>query len=136
MEAFSLLKYWRGGHTTNAYVNTRSTTTCTSTSVTVATTHLALDTGDEEDDDPFFDLEFAIDETGENEANVEGEGRHDSNDDVDTNSNGGCSGSKTWLNFTVSNNGGSEPNSSLHLNPPQFRASFLKSTPEVRIFFC
>ncbi|KAK8510307.1 hypothetical protein V6N13_026543 [Hibiscus sabdariffa] len=140
MEAFSLLKYWRGGGTTtttNACVNsnTRSTSTCTTTIVTAATTHLALITDDDDDDDgPFFDLEFAVDETEENEANVEDEGSQDSNDDVDTNSDGGCSGSQTGLNFTVSNNGGSEPNSPLDSNPPQFRVSFFKSAAKVRIF--
>ncbi|KAL4334503.1 hypothetical protein GQ457_07G008350 [Hibiscus cannabinus] len=144
MEAFSLLKYWRGGGTatatTNACVNgnTRSTSiaTCTTTIVTAATTHLALDTGDDDEDDgPFFDLEFAVDETEENEANVEDEGSQDSNDDADTNSYGGYSGSgETGLNFTVSNNGGSEPNSSLDSNPPQIRISFLKSAAKVRIF--
>ncbi|KAK8625959.1 hypothetical protein V6N13_133616 [Hibiscus sabdariffa] len=140
MEAFSLLKYWRGGGTgtatTNACVNgnTRSTSTatCTTTIVTAATTHLALDTDD--DDGPFFDLEFAVHETEENEANVEDEGCQDSNDDVDTNSDGGCSASETGLNFTVSNNCGSEPNLSLDSNPPLFRVSFLKSAAKVRIF--
>ncbi|GMJ04431.1 MEMBRANE-ASSOCIATED KINASE REGULATOR 2 [Hibiscus trionum] len=136
MEAFSLLKYWRGGGGTNASVNTRSTATCTTTIVTAATTHLAVDTDDDEvDDGPFFDLEFAVHETEENEATVEDEGSQDSNDGIDTNSDGGCSGSETGLNFTVSNNGRSEPNSSLDSNPPQFRVSFLKSAAKVGIFW-
>ncbi|XP_039031946.1 probable membrane-associated kinase regulator 2 [Hibiscus syriacus] len=112
MEAFSLLKYWRGGGTI-ACVNTRSTATCTTTIVTAATPNLAVDTDyDDVDDGPFFDLEFAVpneDGTEENEDNVEDEESLVSNDDVDTNSDGGCSG-------------------------PQFRVSFLKSASKVGIF--
>ncbi|XP_039045410.1 probable membrane-associated kinase regulator 2 [Hibiscus syriacus] len=133
MEAFSLLKYWRGGGTI-ACVNTRSTATCTTTIVTAATPHLAVDTEDDDvvDDGPFFDLEFAVpDEYGteENEDNVVDEGSQDSNDDIDTNSDGRCSGSEAGQN-----NGQSESNSSLDSDPPQFRVSFFKSASKVGIF--
>ncbi|KAE8706362.1 hypothetical protein F3Y22_tig00110402pilonHSYRG00273 [Hibiscus syriacus] len=134
MEAFSLLKYWRGGGTI-ACVNTRSTATSTTTIVTAAAPHLAVDTVDDDDDvddGPFFDLEFAVpDEDGieGNEYNVEDEESQDSNDDVDSHTDGGFSGSQTGLN-----NGRSESNSSLDSDPPQFRVSFLKSASKVGIF--
>ncbi|XP_052211207.1 probable membrane-associated kinase regulator 2 [Diospyros lotus] len=51
MDAFSLLKYWRGGHATTVVES--ATTTQTATVVTATT-------GDDDDDEPFFDLEFTV----------------------------------------------------------------------------
>ncbi|XP_022737967.1 probable membrane-associated kinase regulator 2 [Durio zibethinus] len=136
MEAFSLLKYWRGGGTNggdggNACVNTRSTTTAggTTTIVTALTTHQAVDTDDDADDDgPFFDLEFAVpdeDETEETEEhekideegdNVDDEESEDQNDDFDAKSDDGCSDGEREFNFTLSSgssNDRSDPNLTL-----------------------
>ncbi|XP_022773319.1 probable membrane-associated kinase regulator 2 [Durio zibethinus] len=133
MEAFSLLKYWRGGGTTggaggNSCVNARSTATTsdTTTIVTAVTTHQAVDADDDDDDDdgPFFDLEFAVpeeDETEENEEidegdNVEDGESEDLNDDVDSKSDDGCSDGETELNFTLSSGSSddhSDPNLTL-----------------------
>ncbi|XWS50023.1 hypothetical protein CRYUN_Cryun12cG0052900 [Craigia yunnanensis] len=137
MEAFSLLKYWRGGGTTggggvNACVNARSATNAGGTT-TIVTTHQAVDTDDDDDDDdgPFFDLEFAVpdeDETEEQEEihegdNVEDEESEDQNDDVDTKSDDGCSDGEREFNFTFSSgssNDHSDPNLTLSPSDDMF----------------
>ncbi|XVE57973.1 hypothetical protein DITRI_Ditri04bG0132400 [Diplodiscus trichospermus] len=135
MEAFSLLKYWRGGGTTgggdsNACVNVRSATITggTTTIVSAVTTHQAVDSDDDDDGDdgPFFDLEFAVpdeDETRGNEEihggdNVEDEESGDRNDDVDAKSDDDddCSDAEREFNFTLSSgssNDLSDPNLTL-----------------------
>ncbi|XVE64762.1 hypothetical protein DITRI_Ditri07aG0127800 [Diplodiscus trichospermus] len=131
MEAFSLLKYWRGGGTSvggsgNACVNARSAAGGGTTKiVTALATHEVVDTDDDDDDDgPFFDLEFAVpdeDETEENEEidegdNVEDEESEDQTDDVDAKSDDGCSDGEREFNFTLSSgssNDRSDPNLTL-----------------------
>ncbi|KAG5228307.1 membrane-associated kinase regulator [Salix suchowensis] len=57
MEAFSLLKYWRGGGTAvDGNCNARATKTVTAVSPNRAET----DDENDNDDGPFFDLEFAV----------------------------------------------------------------------------
>ncbi|TYH79949.1 hypothetical protein ES332_D03G099400v1 [Gossypium tomentosum] len=135
MEAFSLLKYWRGGGSdgTNACVNTRSSASsgCTTTTiVTAATTHLAVDT-DDDDDGPFFDLEFSVPDEDESEDNEE-DNVEDDESEVDTKPDGGCSDgeSETEFDFAVP----VESNSSLESKPQQCTVSLLKSAAKVRVF--
>lgn len=91
MEAFSLLKYWRGGGGVGAMagggdseVNTRATT------IVKDVTHTAVETDDDDDDDgPFFDLEFAAPDEEDEEEKEEKKERNvmdseDQNDDVVT----------------------------------------------------
>ncbi|MBA0608867.1 hypothetical protein Godav_021036 [Gossypium davidsonii] len=135
MEAFSLLKYWRGGGSdgTNACVNTRSSASsgCTTTTiVTAATTHQTVDT-DDDDDGPFFDLEFSVPDEDESEDNEE-DNVEDDESEVDTKPDGGCSDgeSETEFDFTVP----AESNSSLESKPQQCTVSLLKSAAKVRVF--
>ncbi|KAL6986331.1 hypothetical protein U1Q18_019698 [Sarracenia purpurea var. burkii] len=62
MEAFSLLKYWRGGGATR---DGGSDSRAATTTIATAVTHHAAETDDDDTDDgdddgPFFDLEFAV----------------------------------------------------------------------------
>ncbi|XVF51402.1 hypothetical protein PTKIN_Ptkin04bG0182500 [Pterospermum kingtungense] len=136
MEAFSLLKYWKGGGTTggggcngNACVNARSvaTTGGTPTIVTAVTTNPVVDMDDDDNDDddgPFFDLEFAVPDEDETEENEEiDEESEDQKDDVDTKTDDdddddddGCSDGEREFNFTLSSgssNDRSDPNLTL-----------------------
>ncbi|XAR55102.1 hypothetical protein NMG60_11030495 [Bertholletia excelsa] len=91
MEAFSLLRYWRGGSsTTDGGANTADTT------IVAVTTHHVTDTDDEEagdgeDDGPFFDLEFTLPdcEDGEKPAKLEDRDSANSTDDKDEETEGG-----------------------------------------------
>ena len=137
MEAFSLLKYWRGGggggggggvadavSVRASGANVRAGAAGTTTIVT-AVSNQVVETDDEEDDDgPFFDLEFAVpdeEEEGEGEGeegveksrgNVE-EGEEEEDDDVEST---GTEGEREFK-FTLSSSGSSgdrtDPNLSL-----------------------
>ncbi|KAJ8764796.1 hypothetical protein K2173_010261 [Erythroxylum novogranatense] len=93
MEAFSLLKYWRGGGNSN--LNTRAAT------IVTAVPHNAVETDDDDDDDgPFFDLEFAVpdeDEDGEDKGRKT-DSEEENDDDVESS---GDDDDKTF-NFTLS----------------------------------
>ncbi|XP_022733178.1 probable membrane-associated kinase regulator 2 [Durio zibethinus] len=162
MEAFSLLKYWRGADTNgggggNACVSACSATTADRTTTIVT----AVGTDDNGDDDgPFFDLEFAVSDEDETEENEEiDEESEDQNDDVDAKSDDdGCSDGERECNFTLSSGSGDdpsdpnltlsssddlfvkgsleaiEPNSALDSKPPQFPVSLLKSASKFRVF--
>ncbi|THF95127.1 hypothetical protein TEA_016993 [Camellia sinensis var. sinensis] len=116
MEAFSLLKYWRGGGATaDGVANVRSSTT--TTIVTAVSHHSAESTDDddneeEEDDGPFFDLEFTVpdeeDEQEKHEVNDGDEERED--DDIESD------GMESEFKFTLSSGSSGErtdPNVSL-----------------------
>ncbi|KAF3447663.1 hypothetical protein FNV43_RR08365 [Rhamnella rubrinervis] len=87
MEAFSLLKYWRGGGgVADVGVNVRPNTG--TTTIVTAVTNTAETDDDDDDDGPFFDLEFALpdeDETegGDESQNPEPSRGSDSVDDSD-----------------------------------------------------
>ncbi|KAH7513857.1 hypothetical protein FEM48_Zijuj11G0026900 [Ziziphus jujuba var. spinosa] len=86
MEAFSLLKYWRGGGVgggggggagggaADVCVNVRPTTGTTTIVTAVAHNNGETDDDDGDDDGPFFDLEFAVPDEDEEEAE-EGQNR-------------------------------------------------------------
>lgn len=115
MEAFSLLKYWRGGGATaDGGANVRPSTT--TTIVTAVSHHSAESTDDddeeEEDDGPFFDLEFTVpdeeDEQEKHEVNDGDEERED--DDIESD------GTESEFKFTLSSGSSGErtdPNLSL-----------------------
>ncbi|KAF3448635.1 hypothetical protein FNV43_RR09348 [Rhamnella rubrinervis] len=87
MEAFSLLKYWRGGGgVADVGINVRPNTG--TTTIVTAVTNTAETDDDDDDDGPFFDLEFALpdeDETegGDESQNPEPSRGSDSVDDSD-----------------------------------------------------
>ncbi|KAL6979533.1 hypothetical protein U1Q18_021194 [Sarracenia purpurea var. burkii] len=62
MEAFSLLKYWRGGGGTSTVdngANLRSSTTGATTTIVTSVSHQSAETDEDDGDDgPFFDLVF------------------------------------------------------------------------------
>ncbi|KAK2664174.1 hypothetical protein Ddye_002748 [Dipteronia dyeriana] len=120
MEAFSLLKYWRGGGGDSG-TNLRSTATANSaaaatTIVTAVTQHAAETDDDDEDggdDGPFFDLEFAVQDeeeeedgdrmnNGEESENVGVELEHDGT--VMTEEEEEDDGEEREFNFTISSN--------------------------------
>ncbi|XP_043716667.1 probable membrane-associated kinase regulator 2 [Telopea speciosissima] len=164
MEAFSLLKYWRGGGVTGNNARTLPGTT----TIVEAVKQPAVETDDDDDDDgSFFDLEFMPDDD-----DGEGEDDHGSDEEVDSNSgvdeeddgdsSTGTDGEREF-NFTVSSGssgGKTDPNlslspsddlffkgrlvpfepSSLDFNPSepnsksQFPVSLLKSATKFRVF--
>ncbi|KAB1215395.1 putative membrane-associated kinase regulator 2 [Morella rubra] len=125
MEAFSLLKYWRGGGGINGsggggdFVRTTGTTT-----LVTAVTQNAAETDDEDGDDgPFFDLEFAVPneegdaDGGDGNRSVEQEVtcENESEEDEDE-SDGGDEDGEREFNFTLSSessNDRADPNLSL-----------------------
>ncbi|GLT34808.1 hypothetical protein SLA2020_093030 [Shorea laevis] len=143
MEAFSLLKYWRGGGglgvvggggggggSSGDGTANPLTVPETTTIVTAVSTHQAVDTDEDDDDDgdgdgddgPFFDLEFAVpdedeaeEETGENDEKKEQEinGEEGEEEENEAESDG-----EREFNFTLSSgssNDRSDP--SLALSP-------------------
>ncbi|KAI7989169.1 putative membrane-associated kinase regulator 2 [Camellia lanceoleosa] len=115
MEAFSLLKYWRGGGATaDGGANVRSSTT---TTIVAAVSHHSAESTDdddeeEEDDGPFFDLEFTVpdeeDEQEKHEVNDGDEERED--DDI------GSDGTESEFKFALSSGSSgdrTDPNVSL-----------------------
>ncbi|GAB4834489.1 hypothetical protein Ancab_032745 [Ancistrocladus abbreviatus] len=125
MEAFSLLKYWKGGGGGNAGELSSTTRSCGSTTTTIVTAVSNPDTDTDDDDDesdgdgPFFDLEFTV--PGEEVEGAEGEGEKsvktenaggevvqllqevvevEENDDVESNAT--TDGDREELKFTLS----------------------------------
>lgn len=141
MEAFSLLKYWRGGGGSGVdnglvsgdnVANVRNTAGTTTIVTTVA--HQTNKTDEEantDDDGPFFDLEFAVhegaeevdEETHEAGENAEEEGEeeeeeddNDDDDEDDVDSIGSDGEEEREFNFTLSSGssgGRIDPNLSL-----------------------
>ncbi|KAJ7004170.1 hypothetical protein D5086_007035 [Populus alba] len=113
MEAFSLLKYWRGGGIAvngggcggDGNYNSRATT------IVSAVSPDRVETDDENDDDdgPFFDLEFAVPDEDEEEAEGSkdeikennGAGSDEENDAADTSDDDGMDEEREF-NFTLS----------------------------------
>lgn len=133
MEAFSLLKYWRGGGgalgadavSLRASAANVRTGAAGATTIVTAVSNQVVDTDDEDDDDgPFFDLEFTVpdeeeeEEDGEEEGDVKSsgnveEGEEEEDDDVEST---GSEGEREFK-FTLSSSGSSadrtDPNLSL-----------------------
>ncbi|KAE8055420.1 hypothetical protein FH972_012260 [Carpinus fangiana] len=129
MEAFSLLKYWRGSGGINSGGGGGgggdSARTAGTTTIVAAVAHNAAETDDDVDDDgPFFDLEFAVPdeeddaEVGDNEtqnreqegANCENESDEEEEDDEEEDEE------EREFNFTLSSgssNDRADPNLSL-----------------------
>ncbi|KAF8380146.1 hypothetical protein HHK36_027629 [Tetracentron sinense] len=121
MEAFSLLKYWRGGGGGVAAVG--SSGTHVRTTIATAVRQQAVETDEDDDDEgPFFDMEFTVPD----EEDAEGGDEHNTNHDDDSNGGDdddeeednvsvGTDGEREF-NFTVSsgsNGGNTDPNLSL-----------------------
>uniref|UniRef100_A0A5B7C8T2 Putative membrane-associated kinase regulator 2 n=1 Tax=Davidia involucrata TaxID=16924 RepID=A0A5B7C8T2_DAVIN len=128
MEAFSLLKYWRGGGVVNVEsgTNVRATTAGTTTIVTTVNRHTAdTDEDDDDDDGPFFDLEFTVpDEDGGDEqvkpeddcSNSADNGDEDRDDDDDIEGDGTDDENERDFKFTLSSGSSgdrTDPNVSL-----------------------
>ncbi|WMV43963.1 hypothetical protein MTR67_037348 [Solanum verrucosum] len=77
MEAFSLLKYWRGGGAAGVFSDDAAGAKTRSTVLTdVSANSSESDSDDDGDDGPFFDLEFtALPEVEEEEVKIEGNDR-------------------------------------------------------------
>ncbi|KAK4844678.1 hypothetical protein QYF36_023092 [Acer negundo] len=123
MEAFSLLKYWRGGGGDSG-TNLRSTSAAaaaaaaTTTIVTAVTQHAAETDDDDDDggdDGPFFDLEFAVQD--EEEEEEDGDRMNNGEENVGVESKHDCTvlteeeeeeeeddGEEREFNFTISSN--------------------------------
>ncbi|XP_010251604.1 PREDICTED: probable membrane-associated kinase regulator 2 [Nelumbo nucifera] len=87
MEAFSLLKYWRGGGSGLAGGGPAAANTPTTSSITTsdAAVRQQVETDDDDDDEgPFFDLEFTVPDDEEGEG-----GDYHDNDEEDDNEDGG-----------------------------------------------
>ncbi|KAM5572315.1 putative membrane-associated kinase regulator 2 [Rosa sericea] len=131
MEAFSLLKYWRGGGLVASSAPPNNVTSAAATILTAVAENSdeSHETDDDDDDGPFFDLEFAVpDEAEAHEASgssdsatsgdesevevhqLDGEDDESDDDDVDVD------GEEGEFNFTVSSgssNDHTDPNLSM-----------------------
>ncbi|PRQ17546.1 hypothetical protein RchiOBHm_Chr7g0196191 [Rosa chinensis] len=135
MEAFSLLKYWRGGGLVASSAPPNGPNNVTSAAATILTAVAEnsdesheTDDDDDDDDGPFFDLEFAVPDEAEaheasgssdsatsgeeSEVEVHQDGEDDESDDDDVD----VDGEEGEFNFTVSSgssNDGTDPNLSM-----------------------
>lgn len=130
MEAFSLLKYWRGTAAGAGFVTgvdggatLRNTTTTTTIVTAVSTHHAAEETDDDDDDGPFFDLEFAVqdqdDEAEEDEDEDDGEeqvvSRNNGGENDDVGSEDEITDEEGEFNFTISSNSSGNDRTDQHL---------------------
>lgn len=131
MEAFSLLKYWRGTAGGAGFVAggdgaaaLRSTTATTTIVTAVSTRHAEEETDDDDDDDgPFFDLEFAVqdqdDEAEEDEDEDDGEeqvvARNNGSENDDVGSEDEITDEEREFNFTISSNSSGNDRTDQHL---------------------
>ncbi|KAI4315482.1 hypothetical protein L6164_028283 [Bauhinia variegata] len=133
MEAFSLLKYWRGGGGVGAAAaisSANAISPTTSTTIVTAVAENVVETDDEDDDDgPFFDLEFTIpdeaddsedghenpnpDQTDGNSAHSGEEDGDEAEHDDDDESDGGDGEREFKFMLSPSSNDRSDPNLSL-----------------------
>ncbi|XP_027343180.1 probable membrane-associated kinase regulator 2 [Abrus precatorius] len=131
MEAFSFLKYWKGG----------AALTLTPTSPTLPLSDIQTHQ-DDTDDGPFFDLEFTLpddsEDANENLNDDLGDDDINNNDNDDSESE---SESESEFKFTISpSNSSNDPNlspSPSHSEPnskPHLTASFFKSATKFRVF--
>ncbi|KAK1274660.1 putative membrane-associated kinase regulator 2 [Acorus gramineus] len=164
MEAFSLLKYWRGGdgasHPPSSNSRTPNPNPNPIPTTTVATTVLrsAEETDDEADPDegPFFDLEFAVPDDEDDDEEDDGGDDGDSDDE-------GSRGFGFTVSSAASEGGRTDPDADLSLSPsddlffkgrlqlplesssivfnnnnnnnkPQFPVSLIKSATKFRVF--
>ncbi|KAL9328739.1 hypothetical protein ACSQ67_003742 [Phaseolus vulgaris] len=163
MEAFTLLKYWRGGGALG--LPPSSDTPSSRAAPTTATILTAVDNAtesdeDNDDDGPFFDLEFTVpDEEANENPNTQEDDDDDDDEEEEEDINIEESDGEREFKFTLSpsSNDRSDPNLSLspsedlffkgkllHVDPssfssepnskPQFTASLLKSATKFRVF--
>ncbi|PSR91468.1 Membrane-associated kinase regulator [Actinidia chinensis var. chinensis] len=145
MEAFTLLKFWKGAD--GGGNNLRSSTTC-STKILTAVSHHSTDTEDDNYDDdegPFFDLEFTLDDGGEQAKHEDrdctddgGEGREDA--DVESDEGTDDEDEREEFKFSLSSG---DPNLSLSPSDDLFfdgsesnakpQVSLLKSATKFRV---
>jgi len=164
MEAFTLLKYWRGGGALGLPPSSdtpSSRAASTTTILTAVENENATDSdedNDNNDDGPFFDLEFTVPDEDANE-NPNGNDTREDEEDEEEDINIEESDGEREFKFTLSpsSNDRSDPNLSLspsedlffkgkllHVDPssfssepnskPQFTASLLKSATKFRVF--
>lgn len=133
MEAFSLLKYWRGGGVVASTTPPNGPNATTATILTAVAenrdeAHETDDDNNDDDDGPFFDLEFAVPDEDDAQAH-EASGSCDSadesdvevlqqedDDDDDDESDDDVDGHEREFNFTVSSgssNDRTDPNLSM-----------------------
>ncbi|KAJ8526970.1 hypothetical protein K7X08_029447 [Anisodus acutangulus] len=121
MEAFSLLKYWRGGGATGIFSSDAAGANPSPTVLTAVSSHSSYsDSDDDGDDGPFFDLEFTAlpEDEVEEEVKVEGNERCKiSSKKEEEEGDGSESENEGELKFTLSSSGSSvdgvDPNVSL-----------------------
>ncbi|KAG5061529.1 hypothetical protein JHK87_002558 [Glycine soja] len=154
MEAFSLLKYWRGGgalgHPPSS--DTPSSRTATTTTILTAVENENATESDDDDDGPFFDLEFTVPDEDAHENPNANHTQEEEDEDINIEESDG----EREFKFTLSpsSNDRSDPNLSplspsddlffkgklVHVDPsepnskPQFTASLLKSATKFRVF--
>ncbi|XP_059644863.1 probable membrane-associated kinase regulator 2 [Cornus florida] len=141
MEAFTLLKHWKGGGVAAFHgganvrsTNTNTNTNTTNTSTTVVRTTVSHDqtakTDEEDDDDgPYIDLEFTQpDEEDDKGSNSVEDGDEEREDDFESEETDG-ENDETDFEFTPSS---MEFNGSDSNSKSQFQASLLKSASKFR----
>ncbi|XP_027362574.1 probable membrane-associated kinase regulator 2 [Abrus precatorius] len=155
MEAFTLLKYWRGGGATP--LPPSDTPTSRTTTILTAVPQNATQSDDDEDennddDGPFFDLEFAVPDDSEDAP----QNPNQDEEEEDINTEEESDGEKEFkFTLSPSSNDRSDPNLSLSPSDdvffkgklvqldhpssepnskPQFTASLLKSATKFRVF--
>ncbi|CAJ1927598.1 unnamed protein product [Sphenostylis stenocarpa] len=162
MEAFTLLKYWRGGGAlgippSSDTSSSRAAPTTTTTILTAVENENASESDEDNDNDdegPFFDLEFTVPDEEASENSNANRTQEDEEEDINIEESDG----EREFKFTLSpsSNDRSDPNLSLspsedlffkgklvHVDPssfsetnakPQFTASLLKSATKFRVF--
>ncbi|XP_050230050.1 probable membrane-associated kinase regulator 2 [Mercurialis annua] len=154
MEAFSLLKYWRGGGGgagNGVILGSADSTRATTVLTALAQNSIETDDDDDNDDGPFFDLEFTVPDDDEKERN-DSESDEDDDDGADDEFNftlsSGSSNDRVDQTLALSPSddlffkgrlvpiepssvliNGSDPNSK-----PQFPVSLMKSATKFRVF--
>jgi len=117
MEAFSLLKYWRGGGAVVGLSPSSDSTTVNTT--TILTTAGSSD--DNDDEGPFFDLEFAApeeeeeEEDGFEETNSNNQQEEEDSDDDD----GGETETESEFKITLSPSNNERSDANLSLSPSE-----------------
>ncbi|CAI8589357.1 unnamed protein product [Vicia faba] len=152
MEAFTLLKYWRGAGLVGLSPSPETTTTTILSAVSDSEDD---DNNNDEDEGPFFDLEFTAPD--EEQVHVYEETNHN-NQQQESDNGGNETETETEFNITLSPSSNERNDANLPLSPsediqilelkpsfvlnnpsepnskPQFTASLLKSATKFRVF--
>ncbi|XP_004511544.1 probable membrane-associated kinase regulator 2 isoform X2 [Cicer arietinum] len=167
MEAFTLLKYWRGGGTALTLPSPSDTTTISNTTTiltSVTPNENTIESSDDDDEGPFFDLEFTApeyDDASEETNQQQREEEYDDDDDEEEEESDGGDENENEFKITLSPSSNElrndanlslsssedlfklvqmKPSSFVLNNPsepnskPQFTTSLLKSATKFRVF--